>query len=300
MIRTLRKEPPNVIHFQGFSLIANNWTIRRFVKSPSVVTLHGLYEGLETIQRHPFSHLVSRTVSRYLRGFDRIILLSEKDRELLRIFRLPDERLVVVGNGVHENVFNNYHTRANDTPQILCVARFDVNKGHLDLLSALSAILRLGMRFKAFLVGPIGDMAYAQVVLSQIALDGLSYNVIVSFNATDEAVAELYRKCDIFVLPSHKETSPLVVLEAIASGLAVVATQTGAVDDLLSDGEEGFLVQPQQPHTLARRLSILLINEGLRRRFSRAAVARTRSRTWKRAAEETIRIYREIQQPRVD
>mgnify|MGYP006235532131 CR=1 FL=1 len=64
---------------------------------------------------------------------------------------------------------------------------------------------------------------------------------------------ELYRTCDVLVVPSHSEEMPTVILEAMASGLAVIATDVDAVS-LFVDGENGWLIEPRGPAKLKNAL----------------------------------------------
>jgi glycosyltransferase involved in cell wall biosynthesis len=82
---------------------------------------------------------------------------------------------------------------------------------------------------------------------------------------------------DVYVLPSNSEGLPNTVLEAMATGLPVVATRVGGMDELIQDGVTGFLVPPREPDPLARALGLLLRDEALRRTTGKAARIRTES-----------------------
>ena len=81
----------------------------------------------------------------------------------------------------------------------------------------------------------------------------------------------LYRRVDLFCLPSWWEAMPLTVLEAMAAGLPVVATSVGDIARMVEDGVTGRLVPPHQPEALAGALEPLLRNVELRRAMGRAA-----------------------------
>jgi len=86
-----------------------------------------------------------------------------------------------------------------------------------------------------------------------------------------EDVASVYPELDVLVCPSHHEAMPLVILEAMASGLAVVATQVGGVADLVQQGLTGWVVLPDDPQQLADRLASVLADRALRERMGKAA-----------------------------
>jgi len=77
-------------------------------------------------------------------------------------------------------------------------------------------------------------------------------------------LAPWYRACDLFVFPSHTEGAPLVVMEALSSGLPVVSTRVGGIPELVEDGRTGLLVEPGHVHTIAEAAVRLISNHDLR------------------------------------
>ncbi len=111
------------------------------------------------------------------------------------------------------------------------------------------------------LVVIIGDGNERLALENQITEKGLKHKVIL---AGHRAEASQYLPAfDIFVLPSLKEGFPWVVLEAMSAKLPVIATQVGAVPEIVEDGAQGYVVLPGNPHELAERIKTLLQNEGL-------------------------------------
>ncbi len=84
------------------------------------------------------------------------------------------------------------------------------------------------------------------------------------------SLPEIYNRVDIFVLPSYSEALGLVIMEAMASGLPVIATKTSGAKDLIEDGETGFLVPIGDPPAIKEKVKILLENPDLRESMSRA------------------------------
>lgn len=96
------------------------------------------------------------------------------------------------------------------------------------------------------------------------------------FGARDE-VHELYRIFDVFVLPSLAEGLSNVVLEAMASGLAIIATDVGDNSDLIDDGQNGFIVPPNSIEALVRKMDRLVVDKECRSRLGSSALVRARS-----------------------
>jgi len=85
-----------------------------------------------------------------------------------------------------------------------------------------------------------------------------------------ENLPKVYSKADIFVLPSYTEALGIVIMEAMASGLPVIATKTSGAQDLVEDGKTGFLVPIGNTIALKEKIKVLLENPGLRRTMGSA------------------------------
>jgi glycosyltransferase involved in cell wall biosynthesis len=110
----------------------------------------------------------------------------------------------------------------------------------------------------------------------------------------DDARA-LLDELDLFVLPSWTEGLPVVVLEAMAHGRAVVATPVGGTPEVVEDGETGVLVPPRDPRTLADAVGRLLADPDLRRRMGEAGRARVATRFSREAmTRRVLEIYDEV------
>ena len=102
-------------------------------------------------------------------------------------------------------------------------------------------------------------------------------------------VASWYRNIDVFVLPSLNESFSNSLMEAMACGCAVVASNVGGNPELVCDGENGVLFEAGNVDNLARRLELVLGDSMTRRRLGSAAVRRIRERYTKEASAESIR-----------
>ena len=103
---------------------------------------------------------------------------------------------------------------------------------------------------------------------------------------------ELYAQHDIFVLPSLVEGMPLVLLEAMASGLAVATTESSGMTDLVEDGHDGLLTIPGDADSLAVALSTLYGNSQLRHKLGCAAQEKMKRFTWKLSARRHEAVFR--------
>jgi glycosyltransferase involved in cell wall biosynthesis len=167
---------------------------------------------------------------------------------------VPAERVEVVVNGVPGPVVAPLHTREPAVSRLLFVGRLCEAKGVSDLLNALAhPDLDVG-RLRLTLAGN-GDIAGYQANAEAL---GLGDAVQFAGWCDQDRVAALLRDADILVLPSHDEVLPLVVLEALAQGVAVVCTPVGELPSTLVDGVHALFVPHADPTTLAHALQGLI------------------------------------------
>jgi glycosyltransferase involved in cell wall biosynthesis len=117
------------------------------------------------------------------------------------------------------------------------------------------------------------DARYAKTIQAQIARLNLT-NVRLLGNLADEALARTLARSDVLAVPSEYEGFGIVYLEGMSFGLPAIASAAGAACEIISDGENGFLVAPNDVDTLAARLSELQRDRARLVRMSLAARAR--------------------------
>ena len=176
-----------------------------------------------------------------------------------------------------------------ETRSILCVARLDEHKG-IDVL--FRALARLGdLPVRLDLVGA----GKAEGALREEAERlGLAPRIHWHGYATRDGVRDFLGRAELLVLPSRSENFPLVILEALHAGLAIVATTVGGIPEAVRDGKEALLVPPEDAEALAGALRRVILDDGLRRKLAAAAGERAAEFTWDRAAERMERIYLEL------
>jgi len=157
---------------------------------------------------------------------------------------------------------------ARDDKAVLFVGRLSAPKGIYDLFDAIPRVLDVHPEAKFVLVGVAESDALEPVIRAEAERRGIAARIafLGSLEGRDKAAA--FVTSQMIVVPSWTEAFPLVIPEAMASGLPVIATSVGAIPDFVRDGEDGFLVPPKDPRTLAQSVCRLLDDEGLRQRIS--------------------------------
>lgn len=157
---------------------------------------------------------------------------------------------------------------------ILFVGRLSAPKGIHDLFAAIPAVLERHPEARFVLVGVAESDAMEFVVRGEAERRGIASRVCFLGSLEGREKAAAFVTSQMIVVPSWTEAFPLVIPEAMASGLPVVATRVGAIPDFVKDGKDGFLVEPKNPGVLAQAICRLLDDEELRRRIG----ARVRER----------------------
>src|SRR5215218_2319170 len=183
---------------------------------------------------------------------------------------LPAARVMLIDNGVPVDGYPE-RTGDHDPPRILYVGLLTPRKGVLDLLEASRLLRERGVAHELWLLGGTPDEGPAAEAEVRAGLDGSAK--LLGTRAPEEMPAE-FAAADVFCLPSWWEAMPLSVLEAMAAGLPVVATDVGDVGRAVADGVSGHVVPVRSPEKLAEALEPLLTDPGLRRRMGAAGRAR--------------------------
>ncbi|MEM8943493.1 MAG: glycosyltransferase family 4 protein, partial [Pseudomonadota bacterium] len=154
--------------------------------------------------------------------------------------------------------------------RILFAGRLYALKGVHDLIRAVST-LKVNHEWELVLAGSVHDREYVDYLKAEIAKSDLIKRVRFLGLLGPEEYRRNLQEAAILALPSYQETAPMVVTEAMACGVPVVATDVGGVKYQVVEGETGFIVEPGCTSQLADRLSLLLGNPLLRSQFGHAA-----------------------------
>jgi len=235
-------------------------------RRPVILHLHGgrfadFYEECGPLRRRFIRYVLTRA--------DRIVVLSSRWRQRIESIA-PSGRIEIVCNPVATNLIElPTEHRSNDT--VLFLGRVTASKGIFDLLRAI-ALVRDVVPNVQLRIGGVGEQA---AVLARARQLGIERQVHLLGWIDGEAKRRELQHAAVFVLPSYAEGLPMGVLEAMAAGAPVIATAVGGVPDAISDGVDGFLIQPGAIEELADRIVRLLADAQLRERV--AAAARTKA-----------------------
>jgi len=228
-------------------------------KVPCIVaSVHNVYTRDKKLHR--------RIINRFLARFtDKIIAVSEEvKKDILKYDKIPEDKVQVIYNGIDLNAFNESFDKDQiknklginpNVPVIGTVGRLTEQKGHIYLLQAVS---KLKHKFPDIKVLIVGDGPFMDELKSYTSSSGLSNNVI--FTGFRRDIPELLSIMDIFVFPSLWEGLPNALIEAMASGKAIIASNLPQIKEVLDSDGLGILVPPKDINAISESITFLLKN----------------------------------------
>ena len=280
--KVIQAERPDVIHvhFAFPSGIIAYWLARRF-KIPYVLTAHGSDIPGYNPDRFTLSHKLAAPVwRRVVRGAAMVTSPSEFLGRMLR--KHLDIPVYIVRNG-YNAARRMGHTRRK---LVLVVARLFPRKGVQHFLQAISG---LSSEWEYLIVG---DGPYMESLREQAA--ALSSPAKFAGYVDQKDLIGLYEEASIFVFPSIQENFPMVLLEAMDAGCAVITTDAEGCAEVV--GDSGIVIEKSNSLEIRRSLVQLMASETLRNQLSAQAMARVQCFRWLRIASH----YTEIFQATVD
>jgi glycosyltransferase involved in cell wall biosynthesis len=189
----------------------------------------------------------------------------------------PDARLVSLPNPVPiAPVTARADGLSASAPHVVFLGRIWDKKGAFDLIEAWAKAMAGTATPSGARLTLAGDGEHERAREAAREL-GVAGSVTVHEWLSSEDVAALLADADVLALPSENEGQPMVVLEAMSRGLAVVATRVGGIPELVAEGREGLLVEPHEPAALAAALAEVLGDPARRRELGDAAARRARA-----------------------
>ena len=227
--------------------------------------------------------LLVRPVNKYVKWFHSFSQLNfcPSHETLLQLQELGIRNLEVCPNGVDQAFFSpdfrNAQTRQSlfageERPILLYVGRIAPEKGLDVLIKAVQTLNAEGASFKLILVGD----GPSREKLESMGID----NVLFLGYKSGRELQEIYASADLFVFPSATETFGNVILEAMCSGLPVVAARAGGVKDNVIDRYNGITFQPGDHLDMARAINMLLLDKTMHSQFVSNAVEYAMTKTW--------------------
>lgn len=269
LVRWFRRERVQVVHTHLFTADSYGRVAARLAGVPAVFsTAHNTVVCEGTVKKSV--HWALSWIS------TRVVACTEEVGRVMRSQdHLPASRLTVIPNGIDIGRFagaSGEGVRAelgipDGTLLIGVVGRLHPQKGHTDLFAALTLLREKGLTPTCLIVGSGASRDELEQAVASARLGDQ-----VRFLGQRSDVPRLLAALDVLAMPSRWEGLPIALLEAMAMALPIVATRVSGVPDVIADGDNGLLVEAQQPPALAAALGRVLTDPALRARLARRAL----------------------------
>jgi glycosyltransferase involved in cell wall biosynthesis len=291
--RKLKEIRPDIIHAQGTERDCAISAV--FTRTPKVLTLHGNIRAIARLHRYPpLSYWwIQAQLERFcLPRFRGVICISRYTQKLVSYLA---KKTWLLPNATETSFFEagtfRKQSKLTDPASILVVANVDARKNQIGLIRALDELSKRE-RFQLRFFGKCGDDPYGREFHELIRTRSWCYygGMINRVQLREE-----FLRATALFLPTREDNCPMVVLEAQASGLPVIASNVGGVPDLIEDGVTGLLTNPDSPATMSQALEKILGDKALANQLTeqgrKQAVTRFHPRV---IANRHLEIYREV------
>lgn len=230
-----------------------------------IIHLHGGY--FKTFYQNG-SRLRKRYMEFVFKHVDRGIVLGHCLKHVLGDV-LPEDKIDVVYNGIDVKPLDEIENQRekNGKFKILFAGVLEESKGFFDLIKAVPTLTRYYPNIEVLIAGRWEDNSLKDRVTSHIRENNLEEKIRFLGVVAGDKKIKLFKSSDLFVLPTYfflGEGQPVVILEAMAAKLPVITTDRGSIKEMITDGQNGFIISPRSPHQIAEKIAILIEDRKLR------------------------------------
>lgn len=234
--------------------------------------------------------LITPLIKKIWREAQFVVANSEGLKELA-LQSKPQHSVEVIYNGINTQEFRPMpELQKNERFEIICVSRVTPRKGIRFLVQAMKVLTEKMSQAHLTVIGEGNELDSLKNLAR--ALD-IEKNVSFLGLVAHEKLAEQYAAADVFVLPSLNEGMSNTMLEALASGLPIVATDTGGTKELVTEGENGFVVKMKDYVDLAEKIEKIAQNKDLQNSMAAQSRIRAEKMSWKNVAKAYMQKYAE-------
>jgi colanic acid/amylovoran biosynthesis glycosyltransferase len=300
MYLPLARLRPDVVHFEWNTAATVYLPMFDVWGCPVVTSCHG--SDLSTYPHVPGQELYAVRLREVMSRARAVHCVAESTKRDAMDFGLDPAKACVIRQGVDPDVFRPANGKVLDARalRVTAIGWLRWMKGYEYALAAIRTAVDRGVPVQFEILGgdpteEIGERSERERILHTVADLDLEGRVRVRGKLSSAEVARELQASDVLLHASLDEGLPTVLLEAMACGLPVVATDCGGVSEAFTDGVDGFLVAPRDPEALAEALLRLWEDPGLRVRMGQAGRATVQSRfTLERQLREFLAMYQEV------
>lgn len=293
----------DIIHFNGISY----WFLKkRIAHAPHIVTIHHLViDALNSNTDNFFSRLINISgetgllmpwiEKRCIQCADKIITVSKFTRDqIIRTYNVNKSNLIIIHNGIDERgyIFSEHEIdeiklkyNIKNKPTLLFVGRIDDPRKGLDMLIKAFKFVLVYIDAQLIIVGN-GKKEKIMELAGPIA----HYLFFLGY-VDDITLKKCYSLCDVYICPSRLEGFGLTILEAFAAGKPVIATNTGAIPELIQNGINGILIEKDDINEMSKAIIYYLKNPKLCKDIGEINTHYAKKNKWVESVKKLEKVY---------
>lgn len=206
----------------------------------------------------------------------------------------PNQKIEIICNGIDTKVFkpNEELGRKDEFIITLGGTRITPRKGIKYLIEAVKKISDVYPKISVTIIGEGNEKESLRELSAELGIkDKIKF---IGHVDNSRKVIPYYQEASVFVLPSLNEGMSNAMLEALASGLPILATDTGGTRELVENGENGFIIRMKDSRDIAEKIEILIKDEELRQKMAQKSREKALEMSWETVAKKYCEIYKEI------
>jgi len=297
LIPLLLKENPDIIHAHGYQVFTTDaaLTVSKIKKIPLVLTLHGFPRGFDKLTHRAYFNLIGKET---LKKAKKIISVSPMVAREFKAIGVPQEKIAIIPNGIDleeykqlpmGDLFRKRLDIKENEKVVLTVGRLEKIKGFQYLIKALPSIIKEVGSTKLVIAGP--DFNYGATLKKLTEETNVQDHVIFYGPINGKEKFEAFSAANIVAVPSLYEGFGMLLLEAMAAGKPLVATNTGAAPEIIQNGKNGILANLGNVEDLAGKIIKLLSDDQLMYLISQESRRTVEAFDWGKVSEQIHKLY---------
>ena len=283
--RVFKQENPDVIHTHRYLA---RYAIPAAVFSGVKRRVHTLH-SVATKEVGALDRKLNNFFYRHLNMYP-VAISPEVKKTIVDVYKLPDDKIGVVNNGIDiSKCIQKQDYNFSNEIVFLHVGRFQDVKNHFGIIRAFSIMHKQfpNTRLRFYGQGELEGKCKELVA-------SLDLTKAVDFCGTTDKINQIMHESDAFLLCSHYEGMPMTLIEAMSTGLPIVATRVGGIVDMIDDEENGFLCDDNEQSISNAMIRIISVSESYRRKMGESAIAKAACFTSNSMAKGYLDIYKKL------
>jgi len=259
-------------------------------KIPYIVSLRGAdVPGYS--DRFPLTYKFLTPLIRHIWKKAAAVVSNSEGLKELALKTDPRQEIGIIYNGIDVEQFKPVIRGETSNFKIICISRLTARKGFNYLIEAVA---KIAGKYPNLSLEIVGEGDAKEELEKQAKNANLGSRIEFKGRISHEKTPEAYNRASVFVSPSLNEGMSNTMLEALASGLPIIATDTGGSKELIREGENGFIIKMKDPDDIAKKLEMLIANPELTLSMGRKSRERALEMSWNNVASSYYELYKKV------